>query len=481
MKRSVRQHKPDSEARRTFVPGLASFLLMAVLLVELYAPTGRAGAAMLLSSGGSDQTPMAWSVTSLFSGEGILDRGPVAGTNGIADILERVLIGHSLHRFEAPALVVNNDVSHAPSASEPMPVHGTGPLIPMAPAPSSANLFLLGLTGVMGVLLRKQPLLKQDMGTSTSLCDPVSVYQSVLVQVISPDDRIPGLLSGHMSPRGYDVNSVSSADDLLSGEPCRVPALILADQRVSDWDMLRTDPRLKHVPILVVVPAGSAYTESDALADLERGADGVHLCADGKRLLAARIGAFLRRSGAQRSQRGVCHVGGVELDADLREVTIGGERIQLSAKPFALLETFMRAPSKLFSRRELIALLWGPDFAIGDHTLDVHIHALRQQLDHDPHRRCSLVTIKGVGFKLKVATPDLAPAASITRSMEKPAVETSVSRAPVAGWISRRKPSAVRVSRIQKACIKRRPLRAKRGATLRETPMRRLRGVAAIG
>lgn len=481
MKRSVRQHKPDSEARRAFVPGLAMFFLMAALLVELYAPTGRASAAMLLSSGGSDQTPAAWSVTSLFSGQGIFDRGPVAGMNGIADILERALIGHSLYRFEAPALDVNNDVSHAPSASEAMTVHGTGPLIPMAPAPSSANLFLLGLTGVMGVLLRKQPLLKQDMGTSTSLCDRVPVYQSVLVQVISPDDRIPGLLSGHMSPRGYDVNSVSSADDLLSGEPCRVPALILADQRVSDWDMLRTDPRLKHVPILVVVPAGSAYTESDALADLERGADGVHLCADGKRLLVARIGAFLRRSGAQRSQRGVCHVGGVELDADLREVTIGGERIQLSAKPFALLETFMRAPSKLFSRRELIALLWGPDFAIGDHTLDVHIHALRQQLDHDPHRRCSLVTIKGVGFKLKVESMDQVPAVSTVRSVEEPVLAMSRSGMPISGRMPQRKPSAVRVSRIQKVCVKRLPLRAKRGATLRETPLRRLRGVAAIG
>lgn len=466
----------DPDARRACAPGLASLLVMTVLLAELSAPTGRASAALLLASGDSEPGTAISSASSLFSRESSLDRGTVAGPNGMAPAPDPVFTGS----LDA-AVVDVRGVPRASTVSEPMAVHGTGPLIPVAPTPSTAHVFVLGVIGMLGVLLRKQPLLKQDMGASTLLCDPVHVSQSVLVQVIAPDDRIHGLLSGHLSPRGYDVNRVLSSADLLSGGPYRMPALILADQRVPDWDMLRTDPHLKHVPILIVVPDGSVYTEADTLADLERGADGVHVCADGWRLLAARIGAILRRSGAHRSQRGVCRVGGVELDTDMREVKIGGERVQLSAKPFALLETFMRAPSKVFSRRELIAFLWGPDFAIGDHTLDVHIHALRQQLDHDPHRRCRLVTIKGVGFKLKAALPDLAPAASIARSVKTPAVATSVSGAPVSGWIPRRKPSAVRPSRIQKICGKRLSRRAPGRPVLRKTSIRRVPEVVAIG
>lgn len=480
MKGSVRQRTPDTDVRRSFAPGLASLLVMLVMLVELYAPTGRASAAMLLSSGDSEQSPAAWRASSLFSGEGLLNRWTVAGMSGIAPILGNVFAGNLAHRLDA-SVAEGRAVPFSPTSFEPVSLHGTGPLAPVAPAPSSANLFVLGLVGVMGVVLRKQPLLKQDMGASTSLCDPVHTYQSALVQVIAPDDRIHGLLSGPLSQRIYDVSTVSSATDLLSGGPNRVPALILADHRVSDWDMLRTDPHLKHVPILIVVPAGSVYTEADTLADLERGADGVQLCADGRRLLVARIGAILRRSGAQHSQRGVCQAGGVQLDADMREVKIGGVRIQLSAKPFALLEAFMRAPSKVFSRRELITLLWGPDFAIGDHTLDVHIHALRQQLDHDPLRRCKLVTIKGVGFKLKVETPDLAPAASITQPLAIPAVAMSVSEVPVAGWMPRRKQSVIRVSRIRKSCIKRLPPRSSGKTVFRETSLRHLREAAAIG
>jgi DNA-binding winged helix-turn-helix (wHTH) protein len=164
--------------------------------------------------------------------------------------------------------------------------------------------------------------------------------------------------------------------------------------------------------MITLVPIGTTYTEADSLADLERGMDGVHLCQDGWRLLVAKVGSYLRRAGYQQSRRSVCQVGAVELDADTHEVKVGGRHIQLSAKPFAILEAFMQAPSKVFRRSELIDLVWGADFAIGHHTLDVHVHALRQQLNRDPQRLCRLITIKGVGFKLK-PFPLTIPVASV--------------------------------------------------------------------
>jgi DNA-binding winged helix-turn-helix (wHTH) protein len=164
--------------------------------------------------------------------------------------------------------------------------------------------------------------------------------------------------------------------------------------------------------MMLLVRAGMVYTDADTMRDLERGADGVHLCHDSWRLFLAKVGAYLRRAGHDLSRRGVYRVGAVELDADIREVKVEGQRVQLSAKPFALLEAFMRAPSKIFSRSELADLIWGPDFAVGEHTLDVHVHALRRELDRDPHRRCRLINIKNVGFKLKAAAPSTRPLAS---------------------------------------------------------------------
>jgi two-component system response regulator RegX3 len=171
--------------------------------------------------------------------------------------------------------------------------------------------------------------------------------------------------------------------------------------------MLRTDRALSHVPVITLAPIEMVATEGDLIEDLERGADGVYSCRDGHRLFLAVIGAYFRRAGHRCSRRGVYHAGAVELDTDLHEVRIGGQCVPLSEKPFALLETFMRAPSRVYSRSELLDLVWGPNFAIGDHTLDVHIYALRRLLDRDPDHFCRLIAIKGVGFKLKVHQPSI--------------------------------------------------------------------------
>jgi DNA-binding response OmpR family regulator len=177
--------------------------------------------------------------------------------------------------------------------------------------------------------------------------------------------------------------------------------LVLVDHRTQDWDMLRTDPSLRHVLLLGVIPIGCLYTEDHCISDLERGMDGVHDLRDGHRLLVARVGAYLRRAGCDHVRRGVCQVGAVELDWDAREVKIAGRQVKLSAKPFAILTALMREPSKVFSRSELVNFVWGPNYAVGGHTLDVHVHTLRQQLNREPNRHCELVTINRVGFKLK--------------------------------------------------------------------------------
>jgi DNA-binding winged helix-turn-helix (wHTH) protein len=96
-------------------------------------------------------------------------------------------------------------------------------------------------------------------------------------------------------------------------------------------------------------------------------------------------------------------VGAVELDDDAHEVTISGRPVTLSAKPFAILAVLMQEPSRVFSRNELIDRIWGQDFSVGEHTLDVHIHAIRKELNREPNRLCDLITIKRVGFKLKPA------------------------------------------------------------------------------
>ncbi|THJ12438.1 MAG: response regulator transcription factor [Nitrospira sp. CG24C] len=276
-------------------------------------------------------------------------------------------------------------------------LHGTaqfGTAQPV-PVPAAVMLFGSGLFGIVGVVIRRATSLT---GQGVKAC-------SAPILLLSPDAIFAKEIETQLARSGYHLHIVASVSDAFPFALQEMPALTLVDQRLSDWDQIRTDKHLHHVPMMIVVPTGTGYSEDDGIFDLERGADGVHLYEEGYRLLLAKVGTYLRRAGSVDSKRGLYRVGAVELDSDLQQVKIGANIIPLSAKPFAILKALIKAPSKVFSRGHLINLVWGPDFAIGDHVLDVHVHALRRSLqqDHDP--LCRLVTIKSVGFKLTSCSP----------------------------------------------------------------------------
>lgn len=277
----------------------------------------------------------------------------------------------------------------------------SAPVVPLAPAPSSALLFAPALVGLLGVLLREKHCLSLSGLHSEAIAVQQSLGSAPCVLVLSADTAFSSDIHKQLHQAGYATRITTDVNSTLTSSEQASPALLLVDRRVPDWDMLRTSSSLKRVPLITVAPAGSQCTEEQWMSDLERGADSIYDFRDGSRLFLAKMRAALRRVGYAVTSRPVYQVGAVHLDADHHEVTIAGQRLPLSAKPFAILQTLMQAPSRVFSRSELVDRVWGPQFAIGEHTLDVHVHALRRQLHRNPDRRCELVTIKGVGFKLR--------------------------------------------------------------------------------
>ncbi len=283
-------------------------------------------------------------------------------------------------------------------------LHGRAQVEPV-PVPGALILFGSGLCGIIGVVVRRVTNVKGPRDRPGSQPEGKGPFGSALILLVSPNAPFAKEIEAQLARSGYHTHVVSSVSDAFPFARQEMPGLTLLDQRLSDWDTLRTDTHFRHVPMMTLVPADTSYSDDDCILDLERGADSVHLCQEGHRLLLAKVGTYLRRAGYVDSKRGLYRVGAVELDSDLHEVKIGAHRVHLSAKPFAILEAFVKAPSKVFSRGDLINLVWGPGFAIGDHTLDVHVHALRQLLQQDPDHLCRLITINGVGFKLKSFSP----------------------------------------------------------------------------
>lgn len=283
-------------------------------------------------------------------------------------------------------------------------VHGRAQ-VERVPVPAAVILFGSGLFGIVAAVLRRSGNVKGQGDDASLRLEGKRPFGSALILLVSPDAPFAKEIENQLVRSRYNTHVASSVTDALPFIRQETPALALLDHRLPDWDILRTDTHLRHVPMMTLVPSDTSYREDDCHFDLGRGADGVHLCSEGYRLLLAKVGAYLRRAGVAPSERGVYQVGALELDSDLHEVRIGAHRHHLSAKPFVILEALMKAPSKVFSRNELIDLVWGPNFSIGGHTLDVHVHALRQLLHQDPGHLCRLITIKGVGFKLKLLSP----------------------------------------------------------------------------
>ena len=350
---------------------------------------------------------------------GMVDRQPVLSlTTSPADLMRALAISyHELTAvgwrsiFEVDheawgftvAVTLQGRPGHGPLLLSigPVKLASSSPIMPLASSPSSVLLFFPGLVGLLGVLLREQHRLTASGSETESLGEPPPFGSTPGLLILSADPTFSQVIQAQVSQAGYPSRIAADINDTFTISEHAVPALLLVDRRVPDWDMLRTSPVLKSVPMISLAPAGSLCTEEQWMSDLERGADSIYDFCDGGRLFLAKLRASLRRAGCAVTNRAVYQVGALHLDADHHEVTIAGQQLPLSSKPFAILKTLMEAPSRVFSRSELVDRVWGPQFAIGEHTLDVHVHALRRQLDRAPERLCRLITIKGVGFKLK--------------------------------------------------------------------------------
>jgi two-component system response regulator RegX3 len=89
------------------------------------------------------------------------------------------------------------------------------------------------------------------------------------------------------------------------------------------------------------------------------------------------------------------------MDVDRHRVTVEGVEVPMPLREFELLEMFLRHPSRVLTRQQLIERVWGADYVGDTKTLDVHIKRLRAKIESDPARPTMLTTVRGVGYRLE--------------------------------------------------------------------------------
>ena len=117
----------------------------------------------------------------------------------------------------------------------------------------------------------------------------------------------------------------------------------------------------------------------------------------------ARIRALLRRSTTAKPEksRSLLSVGDLVLDTQQRAVIRGGEVIDLTAKEYDLMELLMKNPRRVYSREDLMNLVWGYSYAGDYRTVDVHVRRLREKLEKIPAEPVYIMTKWGVGYYFK--------------------------------------------------------------------------------
>jgi len=142
--------------------------------------------------------------------------------------------------------------------------------------------------------------------------------------------------------------------------------------------------------------------EIDKVLGLEMGADDYLSKPFGLRELLARVKALLRRSSLEKLEEQPeerLNIGDLVLNYTAREVTVDGASIPLSLKEFELLYLLASHRNRVFTREQLLELVWGYEYSGETRTVDVHIRNLRKKTEKDPEKPRYIQTVRGMGYK----------------------------------------------------------------------------------
>jgi DNA-binding response OmpR family regulator len=177
------------------------------------------------------------------------------------------------------------------------------------------------------------------------------------------------------------------------------PSLVVLDLMLPGMDGLdlcRWIRARSELPVIMVTALGE---ETDRLTGLELGADDYLTKPFSPRELVARIKAVLRRTGTHLAKAEVIETGELVVDSGRREARRNGEPLPLTLLEFDLLWFLVTHPNRVFTRAELMELVWGYASALDTGTVTVHIRRLRAKIEDDPSRPRHLETVWGSGYR----------------------------------------------------------------------------------
>jgi two-component system OmpR family response regulator len=219
------------------------------------------------------------------------------------------------------------------------------------------------------------------------------------VLVVEDDVKMAGLLRRGLTEEGLSADIARSGDDALWMAAATEYDAIVLDVMLPGTNGFDVCRRLREggtwTPVLMLTARDAV---DDRVSGLDAGADDYLTKPFSFAELLARLRALVRRAPVERPA--ILEVGDLRLDPATRRAWRGRAEIPLSAKEFALLETFMRRPGEVLSRYLLLEHCWDYAYENRSNVVDVYVRYLREKVDR-PFGRTSLETVRGAGYRLR--------------------------------------------------------------------------------
>jgi two-component system alkaline phosphatase synthesis response regulator PhoP len=217
-----------------------------------------------------------------------------------------------------------------------------------------------------------------------------------IILLVDDEKDILEFLSYNLSREGYKVYTASNGEEGVKLAKQLNPSLIILDVMMPIMDgietcqMIRNDLQINQPIIAFLTSRSEDYSQ---VAGFEAGADDYITKPVRPRLLISKVESLLRRLNRSAENTNVLAASSLKINRDKFIVEVDDKKVILPKKEFELLELLASRPGTVYTREQILSMVWGNESIVGERTIDVHIRKLREKLGNDYIR-----TIKGVGY-----------------------------------------------------------------------------------
>jgi DNA-binding response OmpR family regulator len=221
------------------------------------------------------------------------------------------------------------------------------------------------------------------------------------ILIVDDEPNIREVVGLYLRRDGHTIVSANDGEEALEVFGESKPDLVVLDlmlPKMSGLEVCRRMRANRRVPLIMLTARGE---EEERIVGLSLGADDYVVKPFSPRELAARVSAVLRRveESSKDVNQEVLSFDGLRIDPNTREILVRGEPATLTAREFDLLHHLASSPGRVYTRDQLMELVWGYTFSADTSTVTVHVRRLREKIESDPANPRYLQTVWGVGYK----------------------------------------------------------------------------------